>query len=67
MAQNTTGKRAKPDTTGIFGGCDNDVDREGNNQLGYALMNIRQDLKQWKSLITTRNGDVIYGGKRVVI
>lgn len=46
MAQNTTGKRAKPDTTGIFGGCDNDVDREGNNQLGYALMNIRQDLKQ---------------------
>ena len=35
--------RAKSDTTGIFGGCDNDVDREGNNQLGCALMNIRQD------------------------
>jgi hypothetical protein len=30
VAQNTTGKRVKPDTTGIFGGCDNDVDREGN-------------------------------------
>ena len=43
MAQNTTGKRAKSDTTGIFGGCDNDVDRERNNQLGYVLMNIRQD------------------------
>ena len=26
VAQNTTWKRAKPDTTGIFGGCDNDVD-----------------------------------------
>ncbi len=24
--KNTTGKRVKPDTTGIFGGCDNDVD-----------------------------------------
>ena len=51
MAQNTTRKRAKPNSTGIFGRCNHDLDREGTRssweeELKNILSNRRETTKE---------------------